>query len=87
MLTKQKLPPTILNKLLEKFNLGTIKKIKSLATSGNISYIINTDKKNFKQDKKIILKSNFRQKRDFIERFEEEIFCPRADGFFCLSRQ
>lgn len=47
MLTKQKLPLTILNKLLEKFNLGTIKKILPLATSGNISYIVNATKKNY----------------------------------------
>lgn len=46
MLTKQKLPPVVIKKLLEKFNLGIIRKIKPLATSGNISYIVNTNKKN-----------------------------------------
>jgi len=47
MLAKQKLPPIVLKKLLEKFNLGVIKKVKPLATSGNISYIVNINKKNY----------------------------------------
>lgn len=47
MLTKQKLPLVTLRELLKRFNLGTIKKIKPLATSGNIAYIINTNKKNY----------------------------------------
>jgi len=47
MLTKQKLPAVVLNELLRKFPLGTIRKIELLATSGNISYIVNTDEKNY----------------------------------------
>ncbi|TSC92057.1 MAG: hypothetical protein CEN90_172 [Parcubacteria group bacterium Licking1014_17] len=47
MLTKQKIPPIALNELLAKFNLGTIKKIKPLATSGNIAYIISTTEKSY----------------------------------------
>lgn len=44
---KEKLPHVALNELLKKFDLGIIKKNKPLATSGNISYIIITDKKNY----------------------------------------
>lgn len=47
MLTKQKIPPIVLKKIFEKFDFGVIKKVKPFATSGNISYIINTDKKNY----------------------------------------
>lgn len=47
MFNRQKLQPVVLKKLLEKFDLGVIKKIKPLATSGNISYVINTNKKNY----------------------------------------
>ncbi len=47
MLIKQKLPPAILKNLLKRFNLGIIKKIEPLATSGNISYIVYTNKKNY----------------------------------------
>jgi len=47
MLIKQKLPSAILKRLLKKFDLGTIKRTKPLATSGNISYIIYTNKKNY----------------------------------------
>lgn len=44
---KEKLPHVALDELLKKFDLGIIKKNKPLATSGNISYIIITDKKNY----------------------------------------
>lgn len=47
MLTEQKLPPIILKKLLKEFDLGVLKKVQPLATSGNIVYVINTKKKNF----------------------------------------
>lgn len=47
ILTKQELPSVTLKELLKKFDLGTIKKIKPLATSGNIAYIISTIKKNY----------------------------------------
>lgn len=47
MLIKQKLPSAILKKLLDKFDLGTIKKTKPLPTSGNISYIVYTSKKKY----------------------------------------
>lgn len=47
MLTKQKFPKSILKKILSGFNLGKIKKIKSLATSGNITYIIKTNRNNY----------------------------------------
>jgi Ser/Thr protein kinase RdoA (MazF antagonist) len=46
-LTKQELPPIVLKKLLQGYSIGTVKKIKPLATSGNISYIINTNKKSY----------------------------------------
>ena len=47
MLTEQKLSPAILIELLGRFDLGVIKKIKPLATSGNITYIISTINKNY----------------------------------------
>ncbi len=47
MLTEQKLPLKVLKKLLEKFDLDTIKEIKPIPTSGNITYIINTVKNNY----------------------------------------
>lgn len=43
MLTKQSLPKKIIEDILTRYNLGVIKKIEPLATSGNISYIILTD--------------------------------------------
>ena len=47
MLTKQKLLSSVLKQIFKKFNLDTIKEIKPLATSGNITYIIRTIKKNY----------------------------------------
>ncbi len=44
MLTKQKLPPRVLKEILSKFDLGKIKKIKPLPTSGNVAYAIKSDK-------------------------------------------
>jgi len=44
MLTKQKLHRSVLKKILNKFDLGKIKKIEALATSGNISYTIRSSK-------------------------------------------
>ena len=40
MLTKQKLSLPILKRILKDYNLGKIKKIQSLATSGNITFLI-----------------------------------------------
>ncbi|MFA6397347.1 MAG: phosphotransferase [Candidatus Paceibacterota bacterium] len=47
MLIKQKMPIAIIKNLLKDFDLEQIKKIKPLATSGNISYIIETDLKKY----------------------------------------
>jgi len=47
MLTKQKFSVNVLNKILSDFDLGKIKKIEPLATSGNISYLIKTNKNIF----------------------------------------
>ncbi|MFH1956298.1 MAG: phosphotransferase [Patescibacteria group bacterium] len=47
MLKKQKIPSSILKNILNNFDLGKIKKIKPLATSGNISYIIETNKEKY----------------------------------------
>lgn len=47
MLKKQELPKNILKKILDDFNLGKIKKIEPIATSGNISYIIKTPRENY----------------------------------------
>lgn len=47
MLTKQKIPSGILNKILSQFDLGQIIKIEPLSTSGNISYIIKTKSKSY----------------------------------------
>lgn len=43
MLTKQHLSEDIIRNILKKYNLGVIKKIEPLATSGNITYIISTN--------------------------------------------
>ena len=40
MLAKQKLPLPVLKKILKDYDLGKIKKIKPLATSGNITFLI-----------------------------------------------
>ncbi len=47
MLKKQNLPTTALRKILKNFELGKIKKIEPLATSGNISYVIKTNKEKY----------------------------------------
>lgn len=47
MLKKQKIPSTVLKNILNDFDLGKIKKIKPLATSGNIAYIIETNKEKY----------------------------------------
>ncbi len=47
MLTKQKLPLFALKNILKKFDLGKLKEIKPLATSGNITYIIKTNRNNY----------------------------------------
>lgn len=44
MLTKQKIHRSVLKRILNKFDLGKIKKIEALATSGNISYTIRSSK-------------------------------------------
>ncbi|MBU2263263.1 hypothetical protein KJ750_01205, partial [Patescibacteria group bacterium] len=44
MLKKQKIPVKALGDILSNFDLGKIKKIKPFATSGNIAYIIKTNK-------------------------------------------
>lgn len=44
MLKKQKIPANALRNILSNFDLGKIKKIEPFATSGNISYIIETNK-------------------------------------------
>ena len=41
------IPEKELNKILKKFNLGKIKSVKPLKTSGNIAYTVQTDKDNF----------------------------------------
>jgi Ser/Thr protein kinase RdoA (MazF antagonist) len=40
MLTKQYLTAEILREIIDRFDLGEVKKIEPLTTSGNISYII-----------------------------------------------
>jgi len=40
MLTKQKLPLPAIKRILKDYDLGKIKKIKPLATSGNITFLI-----------------------------------------------
>ncbi len=45
MLTEQKITRNALEKILSNFDIGEIKKINPLKTSGNITYIINTKKK------------------------------------------
>jgi len=47
MLIIQELPLVVLKQLLRKFDLGVVKKVQPLATSGNISYIINTSGKKY----------------------------------------
>ena len=47
MLTKQKLPLPVLKKILKDYDLGKIKKIQPLATSGNITFLITTETGNF----------------------------------------
>jgi homoserine kinase type II len=46
MLTKQKIPKSVLNNILERFDLA-VKKYYPLATSGNLSYIIETKNGSF----------------------------------------
>lgn len=46
-LSKQKIPSAVLYEILSKFDLGKIKKINPLATSGNIAYIIKTADKEY----------------------------------------
>jgi len=43
MLTSQKLPLVTLKRILKKYNLDKIKKIQSLATSGNITFLITSE--------------------------------------------
>ena len=45
MLTKQKLPLSAIEKILSGFNLDKTRSIESLATSGNITYLIKTKNK------------------------------------------
>lgn len=47
MLIKQTIPKKSLDKILNEFDIGEIKKIEPLKTSGNITYIINTKKKKY----------------------------------------
>lgn len=47
MLTKQRLPVSTLRKILSGFNLGKLKEVKPLATSGNITHIIKTNRNNY----------------------------------------
>lgn len=44
MLTKQKLPASVLVDIFQKYDLGKIKKFEPLLTSGNIAYVIKSDK-------------------------------------------
>jgi homoserine kinase type II len=46
MLTKQKIPKSVLNNIFERFNLD-VKKTHPLATSGNLSYILESKNKSF----------------------------------------
>lgn len=43
MLTKQKLPLPVLKKILKDYDLGKIKKIEPVATSGNITFLITSE--------------------------------------------
>jgi len=47
MLLKQKIPKKDLNKILNKFDLGLVLKIEPMLTSGNITYLIETEKGKF----------------------------------------
>ncbi|PIV64900.1 MAG: hypothetical protein COS09_02415 [Candidatus Nealsonbacteria bacterium CG01_land_8_20_14_3_00_12] len=47
MLTKQKFSKSALRKILSGFDLGKLKEIKPLATSGNITHIIKTNRNNY----------------------------------------
>ena len=44
---QEKIPKTALIKILQKYNLGPVKEIKSLCTSGNITYIIDVRRKKY----------------------------------------
>lgn len=43
MLTKQKLPAPVIVDIFQKYDLGEIKKVEPLVTSGNIAYVIKSD--------------------------------------------
>lgn len=47
MLTKQKLARRVLLNILKEYNIGRIKKIESVPTSGNISFLVNTDSEKY----------------------------------------
>ena len=47
MLLKQKIPKKDLNKILNDFDLGIILKIEQMLTSGNVTYLIETEKGKF----------------------------------------
>ncbi|MFA5644555.1 MAG: phosphotransferase [Patescibacteria group bacterium] len=83
MLSKQKLPISVLKKILLDFNLEKIETIESLATSGNIAYIIKT-----KNNKYFLRLSpsglRFRSKEEITA--EIELLDYLADNNFPVAR-